>query len=81
VDNATTQEASESKQANREAKDQRRAERRGERENGAHRERADRVVKAHKERARKHINPASANQVVDKMKKVVAEKRQAAAAG
>lgn len=42
-------------------------------------DRADTVVSAHKERARQNINSGSANAVVNRMKQVVAEKRQAAA--
>jgi hypothetical protein len=38
-----------------------------------------RLVRAHKERARESITPGSANAGVDRMKQVVAEKRQSAA--
>lgn len=42
-------------------------------------DRAGAVVSAHKERARQNISTGSANAVVDRMKRVVAEKRQSAA--
>jgi hypothetical protein len=42
-------------------------------------DRASAVVSAHKERARRNIDSGSANAVVDRMKQVVAEKRQTAA--
>jgi hypothetical protein len=39
-------------------------------------EKADKLARRHKERARHNIDPASANAVVEKMKKTVASARQ-----